>query len=95
MNDRSDLDDGGRDARIWGRGWGNLDFRFLDLGLRAGDMIGDDYFELRSRIGTELMALGAAVREAGEASPGPEAGTILNNLLASLKEPFVFVLWQS
>ncbi len=78
----------------WVRGvdFGNQIFRFLDLGLRAGDMIGDDYFELRSRIGTELMALGAAVREAGEASPGPEAGTILNNLLASLKEPFVFVV---
>ena len=55
-------------------------------------MIGDDYFELRSRIGTELLALGAAVREAGEASPGPEAETILDNLLASLKEPFVFVV---
>jgi len=55
-------------------------------------MIGDDYFELRSRIGTELLALGAALREAGEASPGPEAETILGNLLASLKEPFVFVV---
>lgn len=52
-------------------------------------MIGDDYFELRSSIGTQLLALGAAVRDAGG---DPESLAILNNLIASLKEPFVFVV---
>ncbi|WP_395738032.1 dynamin family protein [Prosthecobacter sp.] len=52
-------------------------------------MIGDDYFELRSRIGTDLLALAAAQREAGG---DPESATILDNLIASLKEPFVFVV---
>lgn len=52
-------------------------------------MIGDDYFELRSRIGTDLLALAAALREAGGDS---ESATILDNLIASLKEPFVFVV---
>lgn len=52
-------------------------------------MIGDDYFELRSSIGTELLALAAAVRDhAGE----PEWLAIIDNLIASLKEPFVFVV---
>jgi len=52
-------------------------------------MIGDEYFELRSSIGTELLALGAAVRDAGGT---PEAMAIVNNLVTSLKEPFVFVV---
>ncbi len=52
-------------------------------------MIGDDYFELRSSIGTELLALGAAVRENGADG---EALAIIENLIASLKEPFVFVV---
>ncbi|WP_395749574.1 dynamin family protein [Prosthecobacter sp.] len=52
-------------------------------------MIGDDYFELRSRIGTDLLALAAAQREAGG---DPESAAILDNLIASLKEPFVFVV---
>jgi len=52
-------------------------------------MIGDDYFELRSRIGTDLLALAAALRESGGDS---EAAAILDNLIASLKEPFVFVV---
>ncbi|MBL9133819.1 MAG: dynamin family protein [Verrucomicrobiaceae bacterium] len=52
-------------------------------------MIGEDYFELRSSIGTELLALAAAVRDnAGD----PESLTIIDNLVASLKEPFVFVV---
>lgn len=52
-------------------------------------MIGDDYFELRSRIGTDLLALAAALRESGGDA---EAAAILDNLIASLKEPFVFVV---
>ena len=52
-------------------------------------MIGDDYFELRSRIGTDLLALAAALRESGGDS---DSASILDNLLASLKEPFVFVV---
>ena len=52
-------------------------------------MIGDDYFELRSRIGTDLLALAAALRETdGDA----DSAMILDNLIASLKEPFVFVV---
>lgn len=52
-------------------------------------MIGDDYFELRSRIGTDLLALATIVRESGGDS---ESAAILENLIASLKEPFVFVV---
>ncbi|MBB5034490.1 dynamin family protein [Prosthecobacter vanneervenii] len=52
-------------------------------------MIGDDYFELRSRIGTDLLALATIVRESGG---DPESAAILDNLIASLKEPFVFVV---
>lgn len=52
-------------------------------------MIGNDYFELRSRVGTELLALGAAVRETGGDA---ESAMIIDNLIASLKEPFVFVV---
>ncbi|MDZ4402439.1 dynamin family protein [Prosthecobacter sp.] len=52
-------------------------------------MIGDDYFELRSRIGTDLLALAAALRESGG---DVESAAIIDNLIASLKEPFVFVV---
>ncbi|MFN0078293.1 MAG: dynamin family protein [Prosthecobacter sp.] len=52
-------------------------------------MIGDDYFELRSRIGTDLLALAAALRESGSDA---ESAAIIDNLIASLKEPFVFVV---
>ncbi len=52
-------------------------------------MIGDDYFELRSRIGTDLLALSAALRDSGGDA---ESAAILENLIASLKEPFVFVV---
>ena len=52
-------------------------------------MIGDDYFELRSRIGTDLLALATIVRDSGG---DPESAAILDNLIASLKEPFVFVV---
>lgn len=57
--------------------------------LRDPHMIGADYFELRSRIGMELLALAAALREAGG---DPESAAIVDNLIASLKEPFVFVV---
>ena len=50
-------------------------------------MIGDDYFELRSRIGTDLLALAAALRESGG---DVESAAVIDNLIASLKEPFVF-----
>lgn len=52
-------------------------------------MIGNDYFELRSRIGTDLLALAAALRESGGDA---ESVAIIDNLIASLKEPFVFVV---
>lgn len=52
-------------------------------------MIGDDYFELRSSIGTDLLALAAAVRDAGG---DDESAAIIDNLIASLKEPFIFVV---
>jgi GTPase SAR1 family protein len=52
-------------------------------------MIGDDYFELRSRVGTDLLALGAALRDSGGDA---ESAAIIDNLIASLKEPFVFVV---
>ncbi len=52
-------------------------------------MIGDEYFELRSRVGTDLLALADALREAGGDA---ESAAIIDNLIASLKEPFVFVV---
>lgn len=52
-------------------------------------MIGDDYFDLRSRIGTDLLALAEALREAGGDA---DAAAVIENLIASLKEPFVFVV---
>ncbi len=52
-------------------------------------MIGDDYFDLRSRLGTDLFALSALVRDLGGE---PESCAILDNLIAGLKDPFVFVV---
>jgi len=52
-------------------------------------MIGEEYFELRSRLGTDLYTLASLVREAGGS---PEDIQILDNLIASLKDPFVFVV---
>lgn len=52
-------------------------------------MIGDEYFELRSRVGTDLLALADALRAAGGDA---ESAAIIDNLIASLKEPFVFVV---
>jgi len=52
-------------------------------------MIGDDYFDLRSRLGTDLFALSRLVRELGDDS---QSSAILDNLIAGLKDPFVFVV---
>lgn len=52
-------------------------------------MIGQDYFDLRSRLGTALFSLARLVPEAGT---NPDHGVILNNLVSSLKDPFVFVV---
>jgi small GTP-binding protein len=52
-------------------------------------MIGEEYFELRSRLGTDLYTLASLVRESGASL---EDIQILDNLIASLKDPFVFVV---
>lgn len=52
-------------------------------------MIGDDYFDLRSRLGADLLALSGLVRELGGEA---ESCAILDNLIAGLKDPFVFVV---
>ena len=52
-------------------------------------MIGDDYFDLRSRLGADLFALSGLVRELGGET---ESCAILDNLIAGLKDPFVFVV---
>ena len=52
-------------------------------------MIGDDYFELRSKLGTDLHTLRGLVRDlSGDA----EASAIIDNLIAGLRDPFVFVV---
>lgn len=52
-------------------------------------MIGDEYFDLRSRLGTDLFALGELVRTAGSDA---DSVAIINNLITGLKDPFVFVV---
>jgi GTPase SAR1 family protein len=52
-------------------------------------MIGEEYFDLRSRLGTDLYALASLVRESGGSE---EDIQILDNLIASLNDPFVFVV---
>ncbi|SKA89874.1 50S ribosome-binding GTPase [Prosthecobacter debontii] len=52
-------------------------------------MIGDEYFQLRTRLSSELHALAEAIRDAGGDT---EAIAITENLIASLKDPFVFVV---
>lgn len=52
-------------------------------------MIGDDYFHLRSRLGDDLHALSGLVRELGGDG---DSAAILENLIAGLKDPFVFVV---
>lgn len=52
-------------------------------------MIGDDYFELRSQLGAQLHVLASVIRDLGGDT---ESIAIIENLIASLKEPFVFVV---
>ena len=52
-------------------------------------MIGDEYFDLRSRLGAALFSLRTLV---GEGATGGENAVILGSLVTSLKDPFVFVV---
>lgn len=52
-------------------------------------MIGDSYFQLRSKLDACLQKLGAVLRELGADA---DSQAISDNLAASLKEPFVFVV---
>lgn len=52
-------------------------------------MIGDDYFDLRTRLSADLQTLSGLLRELGG---DVESGAILDNLMAGLKDPFVFVV---
>lgn len=52
-------------------------------------MIGDHYFHLRSQLDARLQALRGLLRELGADA---ESQAIVENLSASLKEPFVFVV---
>jgi len=52
-------------------------------------MIGQEYFDVRSRLGTALYALSSLSAETGG---DQEHGQILQNLVNSLKDPFVFVV---
>ncbi len=52
-------------------------------------MIGDAYFDLRSRLGKDLFQLAQLVHEQGGSGDDTH---ILENLIASLNDPFVFVV---
>ena len=52
-------------------------------------MIGDDFFELRAKLGTALFALSAL---AEQVRLHPARISLLQNLIAGLKEPFLFVV---
>jgi len=52
-------------------------------------MIGDAYFHLREQLGTDLFQLAQLVQTHGGS---PDDGQILSNLIASLDDPFVFVV---
>ncbi len=52
-------------------------------------MIGEDYFDLRSRLGADLYALSGIVQDLGG---NVEDQEIIENLIASLNDPFVFVV---
>ncbi len=54
-----------------------------------GRMIGQEFFELRSRIGGALNSLAQLAPEAGA---DPDHSVILDNLNNNLKDPFVFVV---
>jgi small GTP-binding protein len=54
-----------------------------------GRMIGQDFFDLRSRIGTALYSLAQLATEAGLEA---EHAKMLENLVGTLKDPFVFVV---
>lgn len=52
-------------------------------------MLGQDYFDLRSRLGTALFSLSTLAAEVGAEE---DHTVILTNLVNSLKDPFVFVV---
>ncbi len=52
-------------------------------------MIGEEYFELRSKLGTDLYVLAGLVQELGGSGDDVH---ILENLISSLNDPFVFVV---
>ncbi|HCN28279.1 MAG TPA: hypothetical protein DIT64_05790 [Verrucomicrobiales bacterium] len=52
-------------------------------------MIGDEYFQLRTRLSTELQRLAGLIRDLGGDA---ESAAIAENLIASLRDPFVFVV---
>lgn len=52
-------------------------------------MIGDTYFHLRTQLNARLQAIGGALSDLGADA---ESQAIIENLTASLKEPFVFVV---
>jgi GTPase SAR1 family protein len=52
-------------------------------------MIGDSYFQLRAQLDAKLQSMGAVLRDLGADA---ESLAITDNLSASLKEPFVFVV---
>jgi GTPase SAR1 family protein len=54
-----------------------------------GRMIGQDFFDLRSRIGTALFSLAKIAPEAGTDA---EQAAMIENLVNTLKDPFVFVV---
>lgn len=52
-------------------------------------MIGEEYFQLRTRLGAQLHTLAEVIRDLGGDT---ESIAIAENLIASLKDPFVFVV---
>jgi GTPase SAR1 family protein len=54
-----------------------------------GRIIGQDFFDLRSRVGAALNALAKLAPEAGA---NAEHAAMLENLVTTLKDPFVFVV---
>ena len=52
-------------------------------------MIGDSYFDLRARLGAALFSLSKVAEEAGV---NPGRAVLLRQMVASLKDPFLFVV---